>query len=308
MSRDAAMNYANQGQAPVAEVKVSPVTGAIPEKAKEEANPSVENGGSVPQPMVSTQLSHIAKQEAKILAERQAFKKEQEEFKAMRARVEEVYNKANAFEETRKKDPIKAMKDIGFTEKEIIDYLAQEEAPKLSTEEVVQAEIKKYKEEEENKAKEAQKKNDQVLIQKFRGQLNDVVKADPAKYELCAHHGAVAEEIMFEIAVEEAKTGQVPDVKSIADEVEDFYLQQFQAMSKLKKLTAKQEAILEAKEPERSRVVHPPQDLVKPKTTTLTNKIAATTAAIAKPQNRTETRDEKRARIEALIKANGLTR
>ena len=306
MSRDAAMTYATGGQAPVPEVKVSPVTGVVPEKAKEAANPAVENGGTVPTPLVSTQLSHIAKQEAKVLADRQALKKEQEEFKALKARVQEVYDKAQKFEETRKADPIKAMKELGFSEKEIIDYLAQEEAPKPSTEEIVQAELKKFKEEEAKKLAEAQKANDQVVINKFKTQLSSIVSSEPEKYELCAHHGPIAEEIMFNIALQEAKEGRPIDPKSIVEDVEEFYLNQFQAMSKLKKLTPKEEAILVAKqEPERTRVVHPPQDVPKPKT--LTNKIAATTAAIAKPVNRPESREEKRARLEAMIR-NGLVK
>lgn len=307
MSKEQAMSYATHMNPITPEVRSSPVTGMVPENAKEAANPAVENGGVVPQPMVSSQLNHLAKKEAKLLAEREAFKKEQEEFQVLRTRAQEFYDKAKAFEDTRKADPIKAMKDLGFTEKEIIDYLSQEEAPKASTEEIVQAELKKYKEEEQLKVVEAQKVNDQKLITQFRTTLSSIVTKDPEKYELCAHHGAVAEEIMFELALQEAKEGKIPNPESIAQEVEDFYYQQFEAMSKLKKLTPKEQAVLEAAKPERTRVVHPPQDVVKPKATTLTNRIAATTAAIAKPANRTETREEKRSRLEALIR-NGLTR
>lgn len=307
MSKETAMNFATNHQPVVSEVRVSPVTGAVPENAKEAANPAVENGGVVPPSPQSSQLAHLAKKEQKLQFEREAFKKEQEEFKALKLRAQEFYDKAKAFEDTRKLDPIKAMKDLGFTEKEIIDYLSQEEAPKPTTEEVVQAELKKYKDEEIKKAQEIQKANDTVLVQKFREQLTSTIAAEPEKYELCAHHGAVAEEIMFEIAVEEAKSGQTPNVKSIADEVEDFYLQQYQAMSKLKKLTPKEEALLEAKQPERTRVVHPPQEVVKPKPTTITNRLAATSAALIKPSSRTETREEKRSRLEAMIR-NGFVK
>ena len=300
MSKESALATATQVQL---EAKVSPVTGAVPSDAKTAANPAVENGGVVPPTLASTQLSHLAKKEAKLQAEREAFKKEREEFEELKQKVKGVYDKANAFEETRKKDPIKAFKELGFTEKEIIDYLAQEEAPKPSTEEIVQAELKKFQDEQTKKAKEIQAKRDQETIQKFKGQLSEVIKADPQKYELCAYHGPIAEQLMFDIAVEEAKAGEAPDPKSIADDVEEFYLNQFEAMRKLNKLTPKQEAVLEKAQPERSRTVHPPQDAVKPKATTLTNKIAATTAAIAKPK--AESSQEKRARIEAMIR-NGL--
>lgn len=287
------------------EAKASPVTGAVPTDAKTVANPAVENGGVVPPSLASTQLSHLAKKEAKLQAERDQFKKEREEFEELKTKVKGVYDKATLFEETRKKDPIKAFKELGFTEKEIIDYLAQEEAPKPSTEEIVQAELKKFQDEQTKKAKEIQAKRDQETVQKFKIQLSDVVKSDPQKYELCAYHGPMAEQLMFDIAVEEAKAGEAPDPKSIADDVEEFYLNQFEAMRKLNKLTPKQEAVLEKAQPERSRTVHSPQDTVKPKATTLTNKIAATSASIAKPKS--ESPQEKRARLEALVR-QGLTR
>lgn len=306
MSKESAMTLVSQN-APAPEVRVSPVTGAVPEgNIKELANPGV-NAPIKENPMVSSALSHLAKKEAKLQADREAFKKEQEEFAPIKLKVQEVWDKAQAFEATRQTDPIKALRDIGFTEKEIVDYLSQEEAPALTTEEVVKAELKKFKDEEAAKLLEVQKKNDEVLISKFKTDLSSTVSADPEKYELCAYHGPVAEEIMFEIAIQEAKEGKVPNPKSIADDVEDFYVQQFESMQKLKKLTPKEKAILEAKAPERTRVVHPPQDVVKPKPTTLTNKIAATAASLAKPQGRIETREEKRARLEQMIR-NGLTR
>lgn len=304
MSRESAMSLA----APVTpEVNISPVTGIVPENVAEAANPSVENGGAIPQPMVSTQMSHLAKKEAKLLAEREAFKKEQEEFQSIKTRAQEFYDKAKAFEEGRAKDPIKALRDLGFTEKEIVDYLSQEEAPKPSTEEIVQAELKKFKDEEAKKVTDAQKAKDEQLVTQFKSQLSAVVAANPEKFELCAHYGSIAEEIMFGVALEEAKDGKTPDAQSIAEDVEEYYLNQYKAMGSLKKLTPKQEVAQITPPPERSRVVHPRQDIVKPKATTLTNKIAATSAAVA-AQKRHETYQEKRARIEAAIKEHGLTR
>lgn len=293
----------------VPEAKSSPVTGPIPVEGTKVINPELQ----------STQLSHLAKKESKMMADREAYKKEreaflkeQEEFKSVKVRVEDVYKKAMAFEETRKKDPIKALSDLGFTEKEIVDYLSrEEETAKISPEDLAkkaaQDEIQKYKDEQTKKADEAQKANDTTQIQKFRGQLTSQITANPEKYELCAHHGAVAEEIMFGIALEEAKEGKTPNIESIANEVEEFYLKEYESMSKLKKLTPKQEAVLQAKQPERSRVVQPPEALQKPKVTTLTNRIAPTAAAAAKAVSVPETREQKRARIEQLIR-NGLTR
>lgn len=304
MSKESAMSVAVQANPQTPEIKPSPVTGIVPKEAKKEANPAVENGGAVPQPMVSTQLSHLAKKEAKLLADREAFKKEQEEFKDLKTKTEAIFKKNEEFETTRKTDPVKAMKELGFSEKEIVDFLSQEE-PKLSTEEVVQAELKKFKEEETKKLVEAQKANDQVLVTKFKTQLNSTIKLDPDKYEFCNFYGPVAEDIMFEIAVQEAKQGIVPNPKSIANDVEEFYMQEFNQVKKLKKLTPKEEVILEAPKVERTRTVHPPQDALKPKPTTLTNKITATSAAIAKPVGRAETREEKRARIEQMLR-NGL--
>lgn len=284
------------------EIKPSPVTGAVPENAKEAANPALENKGVVPQ-LPSTQLSHIAKKEARVLADREVLKKEQEALRLDREKVDQILKIKNDFDETRKKDPIKALRDIGFTEKEIVDYLSQEDAPKLSTEEIVQLEIKKMREDDAKKATEAQKANDTILVNKFKSSLSEVVATDPLKYELCAHHGPMAEEIMFNLAVEEAKEGKIPDPKSIAEEVENFYYEQKISMDKLKKFAPKEDLVpLTPKVIERTRTVHPSQDVVKPKATTLTNKLAATSAAIAKPANRTESPSEKRARLEAMIR------
>ncbi len=293
MSKETALAMTS---APVAEAPISPVTGIV----KDSPNPAIENGGIVPQPLVSTQITHLAKKEQKLLEEREVFKKEMEAFKEREAKVKEVWEKATAFEETRKKDPIKALRDIGFTEKEIVDYLSQEETPKLSTEEVVQIELKKFKEEEAKKVKEEQAKKDQGEIQRFKNRISSVILSNPEKYELCAYNGPAAEEIMFGIALEEAKSGVVSTPEQLAEEVEEFYLEQFEQMKKLKKLTPKQEALLEGKEPIRSRVVHAPQEVVKPKT--ITNKMTVTSAALAKPSDKIETPKEKRARLEAMIR------
>lgn len=309
MSKETAMNFATQQNPITSEVRVSPVTGPIP-AAETPINPAVENGGVVPQSPHSAQLAHFAKKEQKFLAEREVFKKEQEEVRVLKTKLEEVYNKAQNFESTRKTDPIKAMKELGFTEQEIIDYLSQDEAPKLSTEEIVQAELKKYKDEESKKLEETQKLRDQDLITKFKGQLSATVAADPEKYEACAIEGPVAESLMYDIAVIEAKEGKVPDPKSIADDVEEYFVSLYRERSKLKKLSPKEEAAIESSKPlERTKVVHPSQDMVvqKPKITTLTNKVAATSAALAKPVDRAETREEKRARLESILR-NGVSR
>lgn len=296
---------------PAPEVRVSPVTGIIPENAKEMANPSVENGGVVPPSPHSTQLSHLMKKEARLQTDKEAFKKEQEEFKALKARVQEVYDKAENFEKTRKVDPVKALKELGFSEKEIIDYLSIDD-PELSPEEraqrAAQAEIKKFRDEEAEKALQARKNNDSQLVEKFKKDVSALIQADLEKYELCAHYGPAAEQLIFDIAVEEAKEKRPIDIASIAEDVEKFYIEDFDSVKKLKKLTPHEEAIVEeAKEIQRSRVVHPPQEIVKPRATTLTNKITATSASLAKPTDRVETRDEKRARLEQMIRG-GLIR
>lgn len=314
MSKEQAMAVATNNQPQVAEARVSPVTGVVPADAKTAANPAVENGGVVPPSLLSTQLSHMAKKEAKFLAEREAFKKEQEEFKTLKTKVQEVYDKATAFENTRKVDPIRAMKEIGFSEEEIVDYLSREEAPKPTTEAIVQAELKKFKDEEAKKVEEARKVQDSKVISEFRNQIGSTISSAPDKYEVSLHHGPVAEQLIFDIATIEAiEQGKLPenqrkgiDIKSIADDVEAFYAEGFEAMKKLKKFTPKEAVQIAKAEVERSRVVHPPQDTVKPKATTLTNKITATAAAAAKPA-RAETREEKRTRIENMIRA-GFTR
>lgn len=301
MSKESALSMASQNQPP-SEVRTNPITGNIPENAKQAANPAVENAGVVPQPLQSTQLAHLAKKESKLLADRQAFQKEQEEFKTLKARVQEVYDKAQAFEKTRKEDPIKALREVGFTEKEIVDYLSQEDAPKPSTEEVVQAEIKKFKDEEAQKVVEAQKTRDQQLVEQYKSQIPTLLAANPEKFELCHYYGSVAEELIFETAIEWAKAGKTPDTKAIAEDVEEYYEGLYREAGKLKKFAPAVVAPI-IKTPERSRIVHPPQEVEKPKPTTLTNRLVPTGAAVERGAARKETPQEKRARLEAMLRA-----
>lgn len=308
MSKESALNLAAQTAPIQAEAKINPVTGTIPEDAKASANPAVENGGVVPESLASTQLSHLAKKEAKLLAEREALKKEQEEFKSLKAKVQEVYDRAQAFEETRKKDPIKALRDLGFTEQEIVDYLSvEDEQAKLSPAEQAQkaAEeaIKKFREEEAQKLEDEKKRRQEAELQQVKSGLSAQLTQNPDKYKLSKLAGAAAEEIMLGIYLEEVKEGLKPNLESLADEVEQFYLSQYEEMKKLMEPEAPAVQETPKAAPERSRVVHAPEAAPRPRPTTLTNKLAATTAALAKPAvSRPETREEKRARLEAMIR------
>lgn len=306
MSKESALNLVASQPA---EIRPSLVTGPTPENAKAAANPAVENKGALPDSPHSAQLAHLMKKEAKFQQDREAFKKEQEEFRAIKAKVEDVYKKTEAFEATRKVDPIKAMRDLGFSEKEIIDYLSQDEVqipPEERAQKAVQAEIEKFKQEQLKEQKEAQTKKDQDIIQTFRGQLKTLLQSNTDKYEIASYYGPQAEELMFNIAVEEAKEGRTIDIHSIAEDVEDYYMKEYESLKKLKKLTPQQEVQVETKKVDRTRTITPPEDIVKPKVSTLTNKIMATSASLARPSG-AETREQKRERLEQMIR-NGWTR
>src|SRR5580658_1141547 len=120
MSREAALNMAGvtQTQAPTATTQAG--------VASTEVTETVD----------SRRLALFAKKEAQMQREREAFQKTQEEFKKQREQVDVVQKRAKEFDDLRDKDPIAALKLLGFSEADIFNFMAQGEKTEPSAEEI----------------------------------------------------------------------------------------------------------------------------------------------------------------------------
>lgn len=297
MSKEAAMALAT-GQ-PVTQVNPSLITGDMGAVAT--PPPPTEVPG-----LDSDRFAQFAKKEAKRVQEEKIFKEERAQFEEERTKLRTVADKIHAFEEKRKTDPVSALKDIGFTETEVFNFLAAQEKKEATPEEVARAiaveEVTKFKEEQASAAAELQKAKEVKLVSSYTASVVAAIKSDPEKYEYANFYGESAQELGLEFATQCAKLGQtVPDAKEVADYVENYYEEADQAMATIKKRQPKIESQTTdgaKKEPVRTRTVTPPVGFTPSKT--LTNK---TTATVASTISRKETHEQKKERLIAAVKA-----
>lgn len=309
MSKEAAMALAT-GQ-PQNNVNPSLITGDM-KTGEAGLNPGLAPSIDPPQnekvkeKLDSDRFALLAKQEAKTVREREEFKKEKAAFEEERAKARDLVGRINAFEEKRKSDPVAALKDIGFSETEIFNFLAVQEKKEATPEEVAKAvaeeQIKQFKEEQAKIAGDAQRAREQGLVKKYQTQISSAIKADPEKYEYANFYGPAAEELAIEFAKKNVEVnGELLTPDEIAQAIEDYYEETDKAMSTLKKRQSKIEAKSvesEVKAPERTRTLSPQVGAPQP-TKTLTNKIAATVASTV---TRRETHEQKKERLIAALK------
>jgi hypothetical protein len=312
MSKEAAMALAT-GQ-PVAQVNPSLITGDMggtvnPELTPTETPPAAQQ---VKETIDSDRFAMIAKKEAKLVKEREEFKKEQTAIQEERAKLKAYVDKIEAFEAKRKADPIAALKDIGFTDTEIYNALAEGggEKKEPTTEEIARAaaaeEVTKFKTEQEKIAAEAQKAKEQSLVTEYTTKISSAIKANPEKYEYSNYYGKVAEELAVEFATENVKlNGELLSPEEVAEAIEAYYEEQDKAMSQLKKRQPKETTPGPTgtikTEPARTRTVVPPVGAPPPAPSkTLTNKATATVASTVA---RRETHEQKKERLIAALKA-----
>lgn len=259
----------------------------------------------------STPFNHLAKKEAEFVRRRQEFKKEQESVAAEKLKLKEYGDQINRYNEMFKTDKLGALKMLGYSETDIVNFLADkpeptpEERAAQAASEAAQAKIKEFEDNQAKRQTEELAKRDQSLIQGYKNDLANVVKTDPAKFEYCAHYGPVAEDLMYETTLAVLKESNGKDVltpQEVAEMVENYYEEQDKLMSSFKKrLPAAPAQTTETPAPERTRTVTPgdptaPQP--KPaitKSRTLHSGATSTIASTRLKMN--ETRDEKRERL-----------
>jgi len=252
----------------------------------------------------STRFAHLAKKEAELQRQREAFKREQTQFMSERQKNQAIQDQLNQFNTMKVKDPVAALKLIGFSEKDLFNFIAAQEdkrTPEEKARAAAQDEIKKFTDSQAaDLAKQQEEKNREVLGN-FRQSIKATIASDKDKYEFCNFHGPLAEDLIYEttkaVLIEDLKAD--PNAKPIslqeaADMVEQFYEEQDKEMNTLKKRQGKPvEPQAPVKEEPLKPQVSPRPSAPRP---TLSNKTGATVAStISKPAN--ETPDQKKARL-----------
>lgn len=317
MSKESAMSLAT-GQ-PTNNVNPSLITGAMNSVPRETegASPGLAPTEPVINGIDSDRFAALAKKEAKLQKEREEWKqttaKERAEIEDLKKKLKDPYDKIQAFEALKAKDPVAALKEIGFSETDIFNYLASQEKKEPTVEEIAKAaaseELGKYKEEQAKVADESKKARDKNLITQYSTQISDAIKANPEKYEYANYYGEQASELAMEFATENVKlNGELLSPDEIAQAVEEYYEEQDKAMSVIKKRNpitgeplAKGPDAGFTKTPTRTRTLSPQPGVEAPKPIkTLTNKVTATAASTI---TRRETYDQKKERIIAALKS-----
>lgn len=244
-------------------------------------------------PLDSDRFAALAKKEAKFVREQQALKKEKEEV----AKIKDLWTK---FEGTRKDNPIEALKMAGFSETELFNILSgaqpKEQTPEEKAQAIAQQEIEKFKKEQSDRAVADQKARDEQTIKSFKGKISQAIKGNPDKFELIAFNGQTAEDLIYETVEQTLKeTNELISIDEAAQMVEKYYEDSYKQAMTLKKLAPPP--------PEPPKVQPPPPTRQRSKT--ITNDATVTSASAA--TSKVETRSEKRARLEAMLR-NGLTK
>lgn len=272
-----------------------------------------------PKSLDSERFAALARKEAEFVKKQQAWQKEREDILAQKAKADEILKKGQLYDETFKKNKIEALKLLGYSETDIFNILADlqpkeqtpEEKAALAAEQAAAAKIKEFEEAQAKKLKEDEERRDSSLIQSFKSDMSKIIETNKEKYEYCAYYGESAVDLAYRTVlqiVQDSNGEDVPSAQEAIEMIEELYEEQDKAMSAIKKRQPKTETPAEAAAPaqERSRVVTTPPGSTPPKpvitkTRTLSN---AGTATVAGALSRAaETKDQKRARLEEVLRS-----
>jgi hypothetical protein len=300
MSRESAMTALGAAPTPVLDTSS---TLPIPEVA--------------PTELKSTPFTQMAKKEADIVRMREEIKRDRDLINSEREQLGKIKSTYDEYVATKSKDPIAALKMLGFTEADVLNYLANEQPEEQTPEQkaieaaqkATEERLKAFETAQEQKIREAEKKADQQLVQSYRNDVAKIVKADPDQFEYCNYFGESAQEQIYLTAKEIAKTGEAVSPAEITQMIEDYYEQEDRAMSQLKKRNAflkpqPAEGEVMANEERTSKITpgFPNEPQPKPVITrTRTLHSAATATSASARMVRNETSSQKRERLmEAL--------
>jgi hypothetical protein len=319
MSRDSALAQLASMTSQPALTPTTPPTSAV--DGVTQATENTENTGTrVPlqDELQSSRLAILAKKEAKIQREREEFQRQREAWLQEKKQADEYLKRGKEFDETRKTDPVAALKMIGFTDAEIMNYLAGQASkadptPEDIARKAAQEEIEKLKIEQTEAQKKQEEARNERLVTNLKSQISNAIKSEAEKFEYCAFEGPAAEDLAYEIIVETLKeSDELITAEEALALAEDYYEMRDKEMTKLRKRQAGQpveaavpptalEINTEKEAPSSMKRGLPPKSNVAPpqRAKPLTNQITANAPSVSAP--RRETREEKKERLaEAL--------
>lgn len=265
--------------------------------------PSETQSSPPAQDLESSRLAMYAKKEAKLVKDRQELERSRKELEEKVSGFNPILEKGKKFEELLSTDIVEALKYMGKSDTEILNFIARasegQAAP--SPEEIARSaaadEIKKFHVEQSEKEKKAQETKNTQLVTRFKSDISKTVKAGAETLEYCNFHGPAAEDLIYEttLAILE-RDKELISPKEAAELVETYYAEQDKAMNTLKKRRPLIDAIRAAEETKKTEVVAAPTQRA------LTNRATPTAASTANGQRR-ETPSEKRMRLENMLRA-----
>jgi hypothetical protein len=284
--------------------------------------PETPNVHSVPSetadaPLQSTPFSLMAKKEAEIVRRNEELKKERALIDSEKLKIKDIQKQYDDYQSTKQKDPIAALKMLGFSETDILNYLAHEETPELSSEEkaiqaaekAADAKIRAFEEAQAKRVKEEQLKVDQGLIDNYKRDIGKVVQSQPDEFEYCNYYGKEAQDLIYEYARQVVKTSKGQDfvtAEEAAKVIEQHFEEKDQEMNAIKKRTkasssndqTRAEASTEGRRTSTVTPGFPGEPQPKPsisRSRTLSG--TAATVSAASRVSRNETKDQKRERL-----------
>ena len=321
MSKESALASLGVTTPPPAAPEVD-ASGALNTEANTTVTPGTEAAVTEAPKLTSTRFAAIEKREAKLQADREAFKKEREALETEKNAWKAKITPYEELEVLKAKDPIEAMKRLGFTETDIFNFAASHSEKKEPTPQEL-AEAAAQKKIDENNARQkaesdkAAADRDERTLATFRSNIHSRLDEKKEEFEYCAHHGALAEELAFNTVrqvfadtCEYDKDGNVtkPGEVITPDEalamVEKYYEEEDKAMNTIKKRAAKSAVETPPPGAVQSSETEKPKAEVSPKPKTITNAATATSSAIAKKR---ETPQEKCARLENALRTGVYT-
>lgn len=259
----------------------------------------------------SDRFAHLAAKEAQLVKQREQYKSEQQKLYEEKQKLKSVKDQIDKFQALQKQDPVAALKEIGFKEEDILNFLAdkqpEEQTPEQKIALAAQAEVQKLRDEMKAKEDADLKARDDRAINGYKNEIGKTITKEADKFKFLNHYGPIAEDLVYETILEITRTEENINPHEIMKEalelVENHYMDDYQA--KVKFMTPKQieEAVQAPLPPQRTRTIQAPVNPVdkpvhKP-APTLTSRATATIAgSIPKP----ETKAQKRDRLESILR------
>lgn len=259
-----------------------------------------------PTQLDSTRFSHLAKKEQQLQKEREAFKLEQRLINEEKEKLKPIHEKLQKFEELKTKDMVAAIKSLGFSDTDVMNYFASLEdtsTPEEKATKAAQSEIQKFKDEQSRLQAEAQAKSGERLVNDFRKNVDTLITSDKDKFEYCNYYDTEAKALIEEtmLSVIEQSEGNDVDYKEVVQLVEDFYEERDKSMNSLKKRNPIKETPIEQQIEQ--KIEEKLSERPKSNSNALSSKASASISSTQSPKN--ESREDKKARLAAKLASFG---